>query len=70
MIEVTVVDDDGTGGRWIVRDHQDGTAQLIYRSCDDFGNGTTYVRATRHLLASEVRADMARRGIPADAWPA
>lgn len=53
------------GTRWIVRDHQDGTAQLIVRW------GTHGLKhATRHTLASEVRADMVRRGLPLDVWPA
>lgn len=56
--------------RWLVRDHQDGTAQLIYRRWEDPGTWTTYVRGTRLVLASEVRADMERRGMPLDAWPA
>jgi hypothetical protein len=65
VIEVIVVSDDGVDGRRIVRDHQDGTAQLIHRDGDDPVDWTTYVRITRHALAAEIGAGDGRAGHPA-----
>jgi hypothetical protein len=55
--EVTLLTDEGIGS-WVVLDYEDGTAQLIYR----WASGGPYYRATRHVLATEVRQELIARG--------
>jgi hypothetical protein len=61
---VDLADGDGDGFRWQVWIYEDGTAQLVRRWPD-----RTIVGATGRRPAAEVRAEMARRGVPGDAWP-